>query len=199
MADLTTIVRRTLEAEGLDVQPEVMLGLITYLELLSKWNRKINLTAFDLDSPTDAAITRLIAEPVRAARAVQPSDRVAVDVGSGGGSPGLPLLLMCPWMRMTLVEARQRKAAFLREAVRVLGLDAEVAAVRFEDRAIGERSVDVLSMRAVRPDRELVARIERVLAAGGKFIWFGDIGDITKYTDSIRCSGLSETVHVVSF
>ena len=102
------------------------LGFLTkaeaYLELLSKWNRRINLTALPLDPPSDEAIDRLIIEPLVAARQVSRADRLAIDVGSGGGSPGIPFHLAKPDVAVVLVEVKVRKSAFLREVVRHLEL-----------------------------------------------------------------------------
>ena len=65
-------------------------SLVTYYELLARWNRKINLTS--LEDP-DEAIDRLLLEPVIAARHLSPAVVNVMDVGSGGGSPALPLAL----------------------------------------------------------------------------------------------------------
>ena len=84
---------------------------------LERWNRKINLTS--LEDP-DEAIDRLLLEPVVAARHLParcPS--WIMDVGSGGGSPAIPLTLaLGPHVALTMVEVKARKSAFLREAVR---------------------------------------------------------------------------------
>ena len=63
--------------------------LVVYYQLLSHWNRKINLTSL---SDPDEAVDRLLLEPVAAA-AVLPANRALIDLGSGGGSPAIPLAL----------------------------------------------------------------------------------------------------------
>jgi 16S rRNA (guanine527-N7)-methyltransferase len=174
---------------GVSAALDVRERAASYLELLARWNRRINLTGFELEQPTEAAIDRLIVEPIRAASCVRPSARLALDVGSGGGSPALPIALACPGLRITLVEGRARKAAFLREASRVLGIEAEVVVGRFED--VSSRwangTLDVVSMRAVRPDSGLVDEFARVLAVDGVFLWFGEIGQITN-SDAFRAT-----------
>lgn len=197
---LAAAVRQGIERTGMRVSDDAEMGLVTYLELLSRWNRKINLTAFDLAAASDEAIDRLIGEPLVGAQAVWPEDRTAVDIGSGGGSPALPLALACPWLRMTLFEVRQRKAAFLREAIRVLDLHATVEVGLFEAASVdvADRVVDVVSMRAVRPDRRLISGIGRVLAADGRLLWFGKIGDIAQSSDLIvHRASLTLAVHVL--
>lgn len=160
---------------GLTVSDVEWAAYLAYLELLERWNRKVNLTAFDLAHPVPAAIDRLVIEPLVAADLVRESDRVALDIGSGGGSPAIPLAIRCRRLTVRMVEMRQRKAAFLREAVRSLGLAASVDSLRFEELAqrLPPSSVDIVTVRAVRPGAGLVAGIERVLAANGLVIFFG--------------------------
>src|SRR5262245_23007968 len=155
---------------------DTVASLARYLAVLARWNRRINLTAFDLDRPSDHAIDRLVVEPVLAAAEVTTHDRVVVDIGSGGGSPALPLKIQRPHVQMTLVEARVRKTAFLREAVRELGL----AAVRIEAVRVGRAGVaglngnaDVVTVRAVRIDAEVLRGIAALLAPGGRLLAFG--------------------------
>ena len=149
----------------------------TYLHLLAKWNATLNLTALQVDPPDAAAIERLIEEPVRAGRFVREEDRLAVDLGSGGGSPALPLKIACPWLRFVLVESRGRKCAFLREAVRQLALqEVEVVQGRFEDVASRRdlaSQADLVTCRAIRPDDQLWNSALRFLAPSGRVLWFG--------------------------
>jgi 16S rRNA (guanine527-N7)-methyltransferase len=179
------VVRRRCEAAGIGVSDELADGLAGYLTLLARWNRRINLTAFNLDVPTDAAIDRLIVEAIAAARWVPAGPLRAVDIGSGGGSPAIPLKLARPALRLVLVEARTRKAAFLREAVRSLGLvDVRVEASRFEALCAADvelcGAVDLVTVRAVRADPVLWAAVVRVLKPSGLILWFADIGQITE-------------------
>jgi 16S rRNA (guanine(527)-N(7))-methyltransferase RsmG len=76
-------------------------------------------------------------------------DAAVADLGSGGGFPGLPLAIARPDLRVTLVEARERRANFLRHVVRSLQLRAEVRCERFELRA--PACFDVVCLRAVGP------------------------------------------------
>lgn len=167
---------RRVRRAHLTTPPAVLASLAAYLGLLARWNRRINLTAFDLDRPTDEAIDRLIVEPLAAARHVVAADRLAVDVGSGGGSPALPLKVALPRLRMVLVESKVRKAAFLAEAIRVLGLaDVEIENRRLEEllaRADLHEAADLVTVRAVRPDRRLWMAVQAFLRPGGRVFWF---------------------------
>src|SRR5206468_1311667 len=107
---------------GVPVGEDLADQLAAYLALLSRWNKKINLTALDVATPSDDAVDRLIVEPLAAARLLVPEDRTCIDVGSGGGSPAIPLKIAVPRLQMLMVESRARKAAFLNEAVRQLEL-----------------------------------------------------------------------------
>lgn len=165
--------RRALKA-GLTLRPEVAGRLETYFELLSRWNARINLTALNL-STGDEAIDRLLIEPLIASRSVRPSDSTLIDIGSGGGSPAIPLAV-ASGLKLTMVEVKVRKSAFLREVVRTLGIEAQVLTSRFEaflaDPAMHEFA-DVLSLRAVRVDVRTLAGIQAFVRPKGRFFLFG--------------------------
>jgi 16S rRNA (guanine527-N7)-methyltransferase len=149
--------------------------LIVYFQLLSHWNRKINLTS--LTDP-DEAIDRLLLEPVAAAAAVSPVDAL-IDLGSGGGSPAVPLALALGVKRLVMVESRTRKAAFLREALREVGVAGTVETARFEDvagQADFRDAFDLVSARAVRMDAALFAVIDALLSSQGTAALFRTLG-----------------------
>lgn len=159
------------------VTAEIATALSAYLELLGRWNRKINLTSLDVDPPSDDAIDRLIVEPIVAARHVRPTDQFAIDVGSGGGSPAVPLKLARPTLRFVLVEVKLRKAAFLREVVRHLQLsDVAIENRRCEDltsRADLHACADLITLRAVKIDAALMETMRWLLKPGGRVWCFG--------------------------
>src|SRR2546423_6143100 len=89
----------------------------TYIDLLLKWNAKLNLTA--IRDPQEI-ITRHFGESLFAARQLFPacdSHESVIDVGSGAGFPGLPFKLWFPSTEIALIESNQRKATFLREVI----------------------------------------------------------------------------------
>jgi len=154
---------------------EIIEPLETYFRLLAQWNAKINLTSLPLQALADETIDRLFIEPLAAATLVGDAPDIWFDLGSGGGSPAFPLKLIRPALALTLVESRTRKAAFLREVVRILKLrDTEVANVRFEDFSPGvDRMARLVTVRAVRPDRALFGVAARLLVIGGRLLLFG--------------------------
>ena len=173
---------------GVSIDPPLAEALEVYYRLLEFWNQKINLTAFSLVDVPDAAIDRLLIEPLVAARLFQgprgqghghvqihPHARV-LDIGSGGGSPAIPLKLATPGIHLLMVESKTRKSAFLREAIRHLDLhDAAVETARAEDlltRPELHEAQDVVTVRAVRIEQRLLARLQAFLRLGGRIMLF---------------------------
>ena len=172
--DLKSRLTRRASRVGLFLPDEISEKLIVYYELLERWNRKINLTA--LNEP-DEAIDRLLLEPVLAARHLPlGSPMFLMDVGSGGGSPALPLALMAGGrVRLTMVEVKTRKSAFLREAVRHLGVVAEVENHRFEEllaRPELHERFDAMSIRAVRVETKMLMTLQAFLRPTGVLLMF---------------------------
>jgi 16S rRNA (guanine527-N7)-methyltransferase len=118
-----------------------------YLDLLLRWNAKLNLTA--IRNPHEV-VTRHLGESLFAAGQLFPtgdSHETAIDVGSGAGFPGLPLKFRCPSLNLTLIESNHRKATFLREVVRTLNLNSvSVLAERAESVSL---NADLVTFRAV--------------------------------------------------
>ena len=112
MANREFYERLSRRAKAADVALSIDLAekLGTYYQLLTKWNAKINLTAFRLTPEgDDQAIDRLLIEPVAAARYVPDNARTLLDAGSGGGSPALPLKLASRNLSLRMVEVKTRK------------------------------------------------------------------------------------------
>ena len=163
----TRLAKRAAKA-GLFLPEDLAAALTAYYDLLFRWNRKINLTAL---SDADEGIDRLLLEPLVAAKHF-PSSAVAVmDVGSGGGSPAIPMKLAVPGSSLTMVEVKARKAAFLREAMRSLGLDrTAVETSRYEEllaRPELHEAFDVLSLRAVRVEVRTLLTLQAFIKPGG--------------------------------
>lgn len=177
--DALSLLFRRADAAGIALEADLADRLLAYLDLLARWNRRINLTAFDLDHPSDAAIDRLLIEPLDVAAALRADAATAIDVGSGGGSPGIPIALAATRLEMTLVEARERKAAFLREAARTLAPDRiRVEARRFEDVPAATSlagTLDVMTMRAVRADEGIWRAADALLGRDGEIYWLVDV------------------------
>lgn len=167
---------RRAKRAGVAVSPELAARLEIYYRLLSTWNQKINLTALNLQEPTDESFDRLLIEPIVAARHVPPGAKRMLDIGSGGGSPALPFALASPGLSLLMVESKTRKSVFLREAVRALGLAAaDVAPARFEElltRPDLHEAHDVVTIRAVRVETRVLLGLQAFLRPGGQLFLF---------------------------
>lgn len=96
-------------------------AISTYIDLLLKWNARINLTAV---RQPEEIIQRHFGESLFAANCVLAQKPVAkaIDLGSGAGFPGVPFAMLAPEAEVTLIEASQKKATFLRELIYALSL-----------------------------------------------------------------------------
>ncbi len=153
----------------------------TYLDLLLKWNARINLTSV---RQPEEIVTRHFGESFFAARQLCHPERRAVeppavegplppleglqliDLGSGAGFPGLPIKLYAPALAVTLIESNQKKATFLREVIRSLTLtNIDVFAGRAED---FPGRAGIVTLRAVEKPQRALAAAARLLSPGGR-------------------------------
>jgi 16S rRNA (guanine527-N7)-methyltransferase len=137
-----------------------------YTDLLMKWNAHINLTAV---RDPEEVITRHFGESLFAARNLFPAaatGQTAIDLGSGAGFPGLPLKIWNPELALTLIEANQRKAVFLREVVRALSLS-EVTVVADRAESVSEQASLVI-LRAVERFEKTIPVARRLVAPAGR-------------------------------
>jgi len=134
--------------------PEVQLQQIsTYIDLLLRWNARINLTAI---RDPDEIVTRHFGESLFLARHLFPEASSTVtatrvlDIGSGAGFPGIPMKIWAPALSLTLIESNHKKAAFLREVIRALTLtDVNVITARAETLISTHPPADIVTLRAV--------------------------------------------------
>jgi 16S rRNA (guanine527-N7)-methyltransferase len=165
---------------GLVLPAELAGQLEAYYRVLTIWNAKINLTGLDLsDAPPDA-VDRLLIEPVVAAKHVPAGTTRMLDLGTGGGSPAIPLALAAACSGLSMVESKTRKSVFLREVVRTLGLvGAEVITARFEElltRPDLHEAFDMVSVRAVRVEARMLQTLQAFVRPGGIVLLFRGSG-----------------------
>lgn len=163
-------------AVGLALTVGQVQQLSKYYELLSHWNRTVNLTSLKLEGFPDATIDRIILEPIVSKRLIGIESGVWFDFGSGSGSPALPLKVLCPGTELIMVESRSRKCAFLREAVRHLQLTgASVWTGRIENLStvFAGGMARLVTVRAVRFDDALLKTSALMLTSGGVLAAFG--------------------------
>ncbi len=144
--------------------------LIDYLQLIQAWRRRAGLTA--VADPLLAARVH-IADSLLALRGDLALGAALIDVGSGAGLPGIPLVIVRPDLRVTLLEAAGRKAGFLEMAARELALPVRVLAGRAEELAhdpVAREQYDAVVARAVAPLAILLELTLPFARLGGRLI-----------------------------
>lgn len=176
-------VRELLSPFDLSLSAETIDKLLIYLDLLIRWNQKINLTA--IETPEEC-VTRHFGESFLISKVVGLSGSL-LDIGSGAGFPGLAIKLMAPDLGVILLEPVAKKRAFLKEVTRVCGMTrVEVVGTRLEEfaRAQESQSFEVITIRAVGGLEPLVLEAAALLKSGGHFcLWVGR-HQVTKIRDA---------------
>jgi 16S rRNA (guanine527-N7)-methyltransferase len=143
----TAVIRRALAEFNLPAYDDQVLQIQRYIEILLVWNEKINLTA--IRDPLEI-LYRHFCESMYASVAVPVENGRLADVGSGGGFPGLPLKISRPNLRVFLVESNLKKATFLAEVIRDIGLnDIQVLVRRYEELHEEMAPLDYICSRAL--------------------------------------------------
>ena len=158
-------------------------NISTYIDILLRWNEKLNLTAV---RDPEQIVTRHFGESIFAAghlfahTAIESSPHL-VDVGSGAGFPGIPMKLCFPFLRVELIESHQKKATFLREIIRHLGLtEIDVFAGRAE--ALQDRIFDVVTLRGVERFEDVLPVAAKLLNPEGRLALLVGEGQISAAT-----------------
>jgi 16S rRNA (guanine527-N7)-methyltransferase len=161
---------------GVTIGQELSAQLEIYFRLLATWNEKINLTGHNLSDFGPEAIDRLLIEPLVAASHVRQTAQRLLDIGSGGGSPAIPIALALTGVNFLMVEAKTRKSVFLREALRALGLArGDVVTARFEELLTKPRlheAHDLLTIRAVRIETRVLMSLQAFVRPTGEIFLF---------------------------
>ncbi|MFQ5732297.1 MAG: 16S rRNA (guanine(527)-N(7))-methyltransferase RsmG [Planctomycetaceae bacterium] len=159
-----------LTQHGLDPAEAALQG--AFCEALRAANEAINLTGIT-DAPGMAVRHVLDSLLAREIVADSPTDRPLVDLGSGGGVPGIPLALALPEREVVLVESRERKAAALGRIVETLGLAPRVRAVHARgERWLADQTVDAVLTRAVGSTAEQLRMLSPVRTSFRRLIMF---------------------------
>ena len=144
-----------------------------YLEL-ARWNEKVALIG---PGTAGEVLVRHYGEALAALPLISPAARHGVDVGSGAGFPGLVLAAARPEMEMTLIEPRERKWAFLQAAARRASLPCRCLDARVANPLPAglPESIDLLTVRALKLDAQVLGAIARRLAPQGSvLLWLGE-------------------------
>lgn len=132
---------------GLGLPPDAAKPLWAYAELMLRWNERVNLTA--ITDPTEV-IDKHLLDSVAVLAEVPPGSQTVLDVGAGAGLPGIPWALVREDLQVTLVDAVQKKVAFMKTAIATLRLAHRVRAVhqRATGKGDGLGEFDVVTSRA---------------------------------------------------
>ena len=152
------------ETFGVRLSGEQTAQIRTYLDLLSLWDRTVNLTR--IQSVADQLRFHFFESFWAADRFLDPNQMIA-DVGSGAGFPGLAMKLFLPTLRLALIEKSAKKIVFLKEACATLSLPAAFFQGRAEDYP-GWDTIGLATLRALTPSAKLV---DLLRVHGVKLLW----------------------------
>ncbi len=170
--------------------------LYSHYSELRRWNRRLSLVG---PGTANKVVERHYGESLAALPLIRPSDRSLLDIGSGAGFPGLVLAAALPSVRVTLVEPRERKWAFLRTASRCCGLSSQCLNVRVGQPLPREfpSEIDVVTCRAVSLTGGLLESLLEALRKGSPrfrfLLWCGartpDLPDRCRVEQAIALAG----------
>jgi 16S rRNA (guanine527-N7)-methyltransferase len=175
----------TLRAFELDIPESLAVRIGDYVRLLLRWNQKVSLTT--VTAPQEI-LTRHFGESLFGARVAGIEAGRLLDVGSGAGFPALPIAMAVPAIREILLEPNIKKAAFLAETSRQMGLlgRVDVVRARLEEYAAPEQGFEFVTSRAVRVTKEFLEKCREMLTDAGKLVlWLGqeDIASVRENRD----------------
>lgn len=175
------MIRRALDEFKLPAYDDQVLQIQQYIKILLAWNEKVNLTA--IRDPLEI-LYRHFCECMFAGFAVPLENGRLADAGTGAGFPGLPLKIMRPGLQVSLIESNLKKATFLLEVIRELGLrEAQVLVRRYEELGEEIAPLDYVCSRALGDYPKFLGWAHSdALAAKQVVLWIGanDLPEIRK-------------------
>lgn len=170
MEDIRVFLTRNAEAYGISVLPEQAEQFQRYLELLTEWNEKMNLTA--ITEPMEVAAKHFLDSLLLLNYLEFPAGSRLIDVGTGAGFPGVPLKIMRPGLDLTLLDGLNKRLVFLQALLSGLELSAETVHARAEEAGRQPKyrqKFDFATARAVAPLNLLCEYCLPFLKMGGIF------------------------------
>ena len=165
-AALAAVLEQGIKDMTLDVTPEQQTQLMGYLALMNKWNAVYNLTS--LRDPQQM-VTHHLLDSLAAVPAFADAHNV-LDVGAGGGLPGIVLAITRPDMKLAMIDTVHKKTAFLNQVKAELKLtNVSVHTMKVQDLVVDDK-FDVITSRAFADLSDFVNWSGHLLAEGGKFI-----------------------------
>lgn len=148
--DIKEIVAQGTKALGVNVEPEALEQFQIYCDMLLNWNQKVNLTA--IRRPEEVALKHFVDSAALVSVCEIPKQGRLIDVGTGAGFPGVPVQIVRPDIRLTLLDSLNKRLLFLEELLKALHLDAQLLHLRAEEGGRQEalrEQFDVATSRAV--------------------------------------------------
>jgi 16S rRNA (guanine(527)-N(7))-methyltransferase RsmG len=179
---------REAAAWSVPCEPAQLDAIARYASLLLTWTARINLTgAVSLE---DLAAEHLPDSFALASRLGDAGALSGIDVGSGGGLPSLPLAILCPNLSLRLLEPIAKKAAFLRTAIRELGLGSRITVETRRVQAVVPATFDVALSRATLAPRSWLPIAADLVRPGGRvFLLAGAAAEWSSPPDSLKTTG----------
>ena len=163
-----------------------------YLELLLEWNEKFNLTAI---TDKDEIEEKHFLDSIELVKYFDVKNKTLLDVGSGAGFPGIPLAIVEPTLKVTLLESNGKRVTFLREVIKELDLkNVEVIQGRSEELGTRE-NYDIVTARAVKELNILLEITFYLVKVGGYFIAYKSTGvdeEILNAKHAFKCLQIDE-------
>ena len=151
----------------IDLPSPKKISLARYCDELTHWNKRINLTGLS----GSEMIRRLVVEPVWIGLQLRPEGTLA-DIGSGNGSPAIPLHVTCDFQKAHLIEARARRASFLRHLTTTLALSSVIIhRARFEAVVSELKSIDWVTLQGVALSSQLIDSIKTIASTMTTIVW----------------------------
>ena len=161
-----------LQDPRLDISPDLIslkqikIQLSSYIDLLVKWNKKINLTS---EKTVQEILNRHIFDSLQFARTLLPNDQI-IDIGSGAGFPGIPLKIIYPNLEITLIESQRKRCSFLDTVVHQLNLQKITVINERAEKVFPIPIADAVLLRAVSDISSCLNLATRFLVKGGKVV-----------------------------
>ena len=162
-------IREILEDSRLEIPPvnqSKISQFQVYLDLLVKWNQKINLTS---EKTPKEILEQHIFDSLQYAQALSPKD-VITDIGSGAGFPGMPLKIIYPDLKITLIESQRKRCSFLEAAILQLGLEGIRVINERAEKILPSGLVEAVIFRAVSDINNCLEIAAPFLKIGGEVI-----------------------------
>jgi len=169
---------------GIDLNTGQAAQFLTYLELIKKWNNKINLTSITEDKEI---VVKHFLDSLTVSDFINDGSQV-IDIGTGAGFPGIPLSIVRESLKITVLDSREKKIFFINEVLRELELrNVETAAARAEDsnNGVPRNYFDYVLTRAVGDIEEVLNLSEPYLNDEGKIILMRGKEGVKEWESSI--------------